>query len=103
MLPKKFYYLNNNWKKIYGKKKNVTLSLSPEARTWLRDKGYQPDMGARPLQRVVNDHIKKPLSKEILFGKLSKSGGVASVTLEEGKIRVKLTENLNKKEKALNK
>jgi ATP-dependent Clp protease ATP-binding subunit ClpA len=56
--------------------KNVTIQLSDEARIWLRDKGYQPDMGARPLQRVVNDYIKKPLSKEILFGKLLNGGSV---------------------------
>ena len=56
--------------------KNVTIQLSDEARIWLRDKGYQPEMGARPLQRVVNDYIKKPLSKEILFGKLLNGGSV---------------------------
>ena len=68
------------------KDKNVTLSLSPEARTWLRDKGYQPDMGARPLQRVVNDHIKKPLSKEILFGKLI-DGGQVLINIENDEVR----------------
>ena len=68
------------------KEKNVTLSLSPEARTWLRDKGYQPDMGARPLQRVVNDHIKKPLSKEILFGKLI-DGGQVLINIENNEVR----------------
>ena len=68
------------------KEKNVTLSLSPEARTWLRDKGYQPDMGARPLQRVVNDHIKKPLSKEILFGKLV-NGGQVLINTENDEVR----------------
>ena len=68
------------------KDKNVTLSLSPEARTWLRDKGYQPDMGARPLQRVVNDHIKKPLSKEILFGKLV-NGGQVLINTENDEVR----------------
>ena len=68
------------------KEKNVTLSLSPEARTWLRDRGYQPDMGARPLQRVVNDHIKKPLSKEILFGKLI-DGGQVLINIENDEVR----------------
>ena len=46
------------------KEKNVTLSLSTEARTWLRDKGYQSDMGARSLQRVVNDPSKIPYLKK---------------------------------------
>jgi len=68
------------------KEKNVTLTLSPEARTWLRDRGYQPDMGARPLQRVVNDHIKKPLSKEILFGKLI-DGGQVLINIENDEVR----------------
>ena len=83
--------------------KKVQLDVSDEVRDWLLENGYDKNMGARPMQRLIQDTIKTVLAEEILFGKLSKSGGVASVTLEEGKIRVKLTENLNKKEKALNK
>ena len=56
--------------------KNVIIELSPEAKVWMREKGYIPDMGARPLQRVINDSIKKPLSKEILFGALTDGGTV---------------------------
>ena len=83
--------------------KKVQLDVSDEVRDWLLENGYDKNMGARPMQRLIQDTIKTVLAEEILFGKLSKSGGVASVTLEEGKIRVKLTENSNNKEKALNK
>ena len=64
------------------KDKNVTIQISDDARTWLRDRGYVPEMGARPLQRVVNDNIKKPVSKEILFGKL-RDGGVCTINVNE--------------------
>mgnify|MGYP001403716975 FL=1 len=66
--------------------KNITIKLSRKAKTWLRDKGYQPDMGARPLQRVVNDYIKKPLSKEILFGKLV-NGGTVTLDIENDEVQ----------------
>ena len=66
--------------------KNITIKLSVKAKRWLRNKGYQPDMGARPLQRVVNDYIKKPLSKEILFGKLV-NGGTVTVDIEDDEVQ----------------
>ena len=66
--------------------KNITIKLSRKAKTWLRDKGYQPDMGARPLQRVVNDYIKKPLSKEILFGELV-NGGTVTLDIENDEVQ----------------
>ena len=58
------------------------IFLSSTAKIWLRERGYIPSMGARPLQRVVNDNIKKPLSKEILFGRLT-DGGVVTVNITE--------------------
>lgn len=64
--------------------KRVVIHLDPAGREWLRDKGYQPDMGARPLQRVINDYIKKPLSKEILFGRLVDGGVVRIGANSEG-------------------
>ena len=60
--------------------KNVRIELSPKAKVWMRERGYIPDMGARPLQRVINDNIKKPLSKEILFGALV-NGGTARIEI----------------------
>lgn len=57
--------------------KQVQLDVSPEARQWLADKGYDPAMGARPMARVIQEHIKKPLADAILFGELAEQGGVA--------------------------
>ena len=77
----------------------VQLEVSDEAREWLLENGYDKNMGARPMQRLIQDTIKTVLAEEILFGKLSKAGGTAYVTLEEGKIKVSLTENSKKTEK----
>ncbi len=60
--------------------RNVTFDLHEDAIAWLAEKGYDEKMGARPLGRVIQEHIKKPLANEILFGKLKK-GGVVSVTI----------------------
>ncbi|KWV55861.1 ATP-dependent Clp protease ATP-binding subunit ClpA [Rhizobium altiplani] len=67
--------------------RNVTFDLHKDAIAWLAEKGYDDKMGARPLARVIQDVIKKPLANEILFGKLRK-GGVVNVTVgpkEDGK------------------
>ncbi|MEM8795219.1 MAG: ATP-dependent Clp protease ATP-binding subunit ClpA [Pseudomonadota bacterium] len=61
--------------------RGVTFELTDEAVEWLADKGYDEFMGARPLSRVIQEHIKKPLADEVLFGKL-KSGGIVRVTVE---------------------
>ncbi|MFN6263880.1 MAG: ATP-dependent Clp protease ATP-binding subunit ClpA [Chromatiaceae bacterium] len=57
-------------------KKQVQMELSPTARQWLADKGYDQAMGARPMGRVVQEQLKKPLANEILFGRLSHGGEV---------------------------
>ena len=62
--------------------RGVTFDLSPEAIAWLAEKGYDERMGARPLGRVIQEHIKKPLADEVLFGKL-KHGGTVRVTVEK--------------------
>lgn len=54
--------------------KNVEIELSDKARLWLAERGYDRDMGARPLARLIQEKIKKPLAEELLFGKLSKGG-----------------------------
>jgi ATP-dependent Clp protease ATP-binding subunit ClpA len=59
--------------------RNVTFDLEEDAIAWLAEKGYDEKMGARPLARVIQEHIKKELANEILFGKLKK-GGVVHVT-----------------------
>ncbi len=64
--------------------RDVTFDLTPEATRWLGEKGYDDHFGARPLARVIQDHIKKPLADEILFGKL-KGGGTVRVLLDREK------------------
>ncbi len=56
--------------------RNVTIELTDKARVWLADKGYDRRMGARPLARVIQENIKKPLAEELLFGKLVHGGRV---------------------------
>ncbi|WP_394820836.1 ATP-dependent Clp protease ATP-binding subunit ClpA [Pendulispora albinea] len=65
--------------------RHVSLSVTNAARDWLADKGYDPENGARPLGRVIQDEVKRPLSEELLFGKLE-HGGRAELDAEEGKI-----------------
>ncbi len=62
--------------------RNVTIELTDEAREWLGRKGYDRNFGARPLSRVIQEHIKRPLSEELLFGKLV-NGGLARVRIED--------------------
>tara|TARA_R110002124_G_scaffold55599_5_gene157335 strand:- start:27196 stop:29559 length:2364 start_codon:yes stop_codon:yes gene_type:complete len=69
--------------------RNVTISLSDTAATWLAKKGYDVNYGARPLARVIQDSIKKPLSEELLFGKLAK-GGHVSVGVKAGELTFKI-------------
>ena len=65
--------------------RNVTIELTKPAAEWLADAGYDERMGARPLARVIQEHIKKPLAEELLFGKLAK-GGAVRVGIKDGKI-----------------
>ena len=58
---------------------------------WLGDKGYDDKMGARPLGRVIQEHIKKPLAEELLFGKLTK-GGVVRVAVKDDAIDLQVQE-----------
>ncbi len=64
--------------------RQVIIELTDEARRWLADKGYDQRFGARPLARIIQEHIKKPLAEELLFGKLER-GGVVQVKIENGK------------------
>ncbi|HEY8255293.1 MAG TPA: ATP-dependent Clp protease ATP-binding subunit ClpA [Rhizomicrobium sp.] len=64
--------------------RDVTFDLTPEATRWLGEKGYDDAFGARPLARVIQDNIKKPLADEILFGAL-KDGGTVRVLLDREK------------------
>jgi ATP-dependent Clp protease ATP-binding subunit ClpA len=62
--------------------RGVVIELTPEARVWLGQKGYDPAFGARPLGRVIQEHVKKPLAEELLFGALQK-GGVAKLGVDK--------------------
>src|SRR5579864_3687571 len=62
--------------------RNVTIELDASARAWLSEKGYDPLFGARPLARIIQEHIKKPLAEELLFGSLAK-GGVVRVSVDK--------------------
>lgn len=62
--------------------KRVTMMVDDKARAWLARKGYDPKMGARPMARVIQEHLKRALADELLFGRLSKGGDV-KVTLDE--------------------
>jgi len=78
--------------------RNVTISLSDPAASWLAKEGYDVSNGARPLGRVIQDKIKKPLSEELLFGKLAK-GGHVTVGVKAGELTFKIesAEDLNRK------
>ena len=69
--------------------RHVAIEMTDEATSWLADKGYDDKMGARPLARVIQEHIKKPLAEELLFGKLSK-GGLVIVSVKNNKIKLDL-------------
>ncbi|KFI21941.1 ATP-dependent Clp protease ATP-binding subunit ClpA [Nitrosococcus oceani] len=67
--------------------KNVTLEVSETARAWLAKHGYDEKMGARPMARLIQERIKRPLAEELLFGKLAKEGHVA-VEVVGGELRL---------------
>lgn len=66
--------------------RRVILEVDEDARAWLAKNGYDRKMGARPMARLIQEQIKKPLAEELLFGKLS-NGGHVKVTTERGKIK----------------
>jgi ATP-dependent Clp protease ATP-binding subunit ClpA len=67
------------------KDRKVAITLTPEARSWLAKKGYDPKMGARPLGRVIQRDVRDPLTDEILFGKLE-NGGTVTITVADEKL-----------------
>ncbi len=75
--------------------KDVNIILDDKARKWLAVKGYDPLYGARPIARLVQEHIKKPLADELLFGDLI-FGGTALVTVKKEKIQIKISKIENK-------
>jgi ATP-dependent Clp protease ATP-binding subunit ClpA len=69
--------------------RGVTIELTKAAAEWIADKGYDDKMGARPLARVIQEHVKKPLAEELLFGKLAK-GGLVQVGVKDGKLDLRV-------------
>jgi ATP-dependent Clp protease ATP-binding subunit ClpA len=65
--------------------KHVQVSATPEARQWLAENGFDPAMGARPMARVIQEHVKRPLADELLFGRLV-NGGRVTIAVQDGKI-----------------
>ncbi|MEM5528441.1 ATP-dependent Clp protease ATP-binding subunit ClpA [Gammaproteobacteria bacterium AS21] len=63
--------------------KHVVLNVSDKARQWFAEKGYDENMGARPMKRLIQDTLKKPLAEMILFGELAQSGGEVDVDVDE--------------------
>ncbi len=64
--------------------RKVSIELTDRARAWLAEQGYDPAFGARPLARIIQEHVKTPLAEEVLFGRLAK-GGTVLVDVEGGK------------------
>ena len=69
--------------------RNVSIELTRPAAEWLAEKGYDDKMGARPLGRVIQEEIKKPLAEELLFGKLAK-GGIVKVGIKDGNLDLRI-------------
>ena len=65
--------------------KKVEIDITEEAKEWLAKEGYDEKMGARPLDRLIHDKIKKPLSEEILFGKLE-NGGKVTIDIKDDEL-----------------
>jgi ATP-dependent Clp protease ATP-binding subunit ClpA len=78
--------------------RDVTIELTEGARQWLAKRGYDRSFGARPLARVIQEYIKKPLAEELLFGKLAK-GGVVKVDVADNKLVFDIIEGSGKEEK----
>ena len=62
--------------------RNVSIEITKEAREWLAKRGFDAEMGARPLARTIQEHVKKPMAEELLFGELQK-GGVVKIDIDE--------------------
>ena len=73
--------------------KRVLLEVDQKARKWLLAKGYDPLMGARPMGRVIQENLKKPLAELVLFGELSEKGGTVTVTVQKDGLSLKVKKN----------
>jgi ATP-dependent Clp protease ATP-binding subunit ClpA len=69
---------------------NVTLELTNEARDWIAERGYDPQMGARPMARIIQEQIKRPLAEELLFGALAEGGHVCIGIGADGELELRI-------------
>ncbi len=76
--------------------RKVSLKVQPAARKWLAKQGYEPDMGARPMKRLIQEEIKKPLAEELLFGEL-RAGGEVVIDLKKDKLHFTIREKESSK------
>lgn len=74
--------------------KKVVLEIDDEAREWLAENGYDEKMGARPMARLIQEKLKKPLAEMVLFGELANNGGTVDVTVENDDIALNRVEDL---------
>lgn len=70
----------------------VVLDVDQEARNWLADHGYDPSMGARPMSRLIEEQVKKPLADKLLFGELSENGGTVRVRVRNDSLDLSMEE-----------
>lgn len=70
--------------------KRVTIEVDEAARAWLAKEGYDEKMGARPMQRLIQDKIKRPLAEDLLFGRLAEKGGVVHITERDGELALEV-------------
>ncbi|OUS13077.1 ATP-dependent Clp protease ATP-binding subunit ClpA [Gammaproteobacteria bacterium 53_120_T64] len=70
--------------------KSVGLEVDEDARQWLAEQGYDEDMGARPMARLIQEKLKKPLAEAVLFGDLASAGGTVKVSLVDGEIAIEI-------------
>jgi ATP-dependent Clp protease ATP-binding subunit ClpA len=73
--------------------KAVSIHATADASDWLAEKGYDEKMGARPMRRLIQEKIKKPLAEMILFGELAEAGGSVEIGVgDDGELRLTITE-----------
>lgn len=70
--------------------KSVSLEVDEDARQWLAENGYDEYMGARPMARLIQEKLKKPLAEQVLFGDLSNGGGTVKVTVLDGELAIEI-------------
>lgn len=74
--------------------KGVILTVDESAKLWLAENGYHPQMGARPMGRIIQEQLKKPLADELLFGRLSQHGGLVHISVKQDRLVIEIKETV---------